>query len=59
MLLNFDANQFTDSATSRFEVPLDIQGGPGKAPNPLYDVQFVESPAFGIKVIRKSTQAAM
>ena len=59
MLLNVDANQFTDTAASRFEVPLDIRGGPEKASNPLYDVQFVESPAFGIKVVRKSTQAAM
>ena len=51
--------QFSDANNARFEVPLNITSPPSQAPNPLYDVEFVTSPVFGIKVTRVSTGAVM
>ncbi|CAH1775810.1 unnamed protein product [Owenia fusiformis] len=47
--------KFTDATASRFEVPSNIPSPPSAAPNTLYDVQFNDTPAFNVKVTRKST----
>ncbi|PIK48957.1 putative maltase-glucoamylase, intestinal [Apostichopus japonicus] len=50
--------KFTDANNERFEVPeelLSIETPANKASSPDYEVEYVESPVFGIRVIRKST----
>lgn len=54
--------QFTDANNERFEVPeelLSIETPANKASSPDYEVEYVESPVFGIRVIRKSTGTVM
>lgn len=54
--------QFTDAENDRFEVPenlLSIEAPNQKPNNPDYEVKYVESPVFGIQVIRKSTGTVM
>ena len=52
--INLKWVQITDG-TPRYEVPLEIDPPHGGNENPLYDVQFVNEPAFSFKVVRRST----
>jgi alpha-glucosidase (family GH31 glycosyl hydrolase) len=46
-----------DTVNTRFEVPMNpaIPSPPSRAPNPLYDITFSNSPSFNFKVTRRSS----
>jgi len=56
--LYFSHFQFTDG-TNRFEVPLTINKPPTGPVDPLYTIEFSNTPVFSFKVIRKSSGTAI